>query len=57
MGKYEGPLFVPNLTICPHARTRSLASPRQDKTSQGQVWLAWHGMVWYGVLVRYHMIG
>ena len=55
MEKYEGQLFD---SIFTHARALArLASTCQDETSQGQAWLALHGMVWYGVLVFYHMIG
>ena len=34
----------------PHTRTRSAVSARQANPRQGKAWLAWYGMVWYGVL-------
>ena len=40
--------------LSPHTSTRSLASPRLALPSRGNAWMAWHGMVWYGVLVPYH---
>ena len=57
--KHEPQLFGSILKICPHTRARacSVASPRLAKPSQSEMWLAWHDMVWYGVLARCHMIG
>ena len=50
MEKYGGQPFDSILRVCPHTRARRLALPRQDKTSQGQAWLAWHGTAWFGMV-------
>ena len=42
-------VWIRHLSLHTHVLSR-LASLRQ-----GMAWLAWHGMVWWGVLVAYHL--
>ena len=55
MAKYKCPFFGSSfraLQTRAHARSPRFVEARQAKDKCG-----WHGMVWYGVRARYHMIG
>ena len=53
---------MPTWTQVHDSKAKHLVSEEQGGLGalkeRGQLgWVAWHGMAWYGVLARYHMIG